>query len=428
MSPAAAEPATPSGPGRGPSATGGLAAVRAWWCEPRLTWWFVVLVAALLALRKPWALHTPQLHAEDGTIFLTQNDGWGAVAIVRPYMGYLLLLPRLIAWTASHVADVAWWPAIYNGAAFAIAVAMIARLASPRLAVPGKPWLALAFAFVAHTGEVFFTITNLHWLTAFFLLQHVLMARPATWRQRGVDLAILGLVGLTGPFSIVFLPLFAWRAWRDRHGDALAALLVVAACAGVQAWFVVTTGVRFDYQSLPFHPGMFFAVVGARLVTWSVLGAGGALALPVAALAAIGGGFVLALLVWALRPGPLRAVRAPIVAAFVLILASVVYRLRPDTWDMPNIVNGDRYFYVPRVLLAWLLIWEFNAAPQAIAWAARALCLVGALANLPHYVLPAPRDYHWAQRCEPIRRGVSADIPTLPEGWTLEYRGRPAPK
>jgi len=36
-------------------------------------------------------------------------------AFFEPYNGYLHLLPRLIAWFASHAADVAWWPAIYNG-------------------------------------------------------------------------------------------------------------------------------------------------------------------------------------------------------------------------------------------------------------------------------------------------------------------------
>ena len=96
----------------------------------------------------------------------------------RPYRGYLHLLPRVIAWIASHTADVVHWPAIYNGAALFVATALFARMASPRLHLPGKPWLVLAFVLAANTGEVFLNITNLHWLTAFFLLQQVLIARP----------------------------------------------------------------------------------------------------------------------------------------------------------------------------------------------------------------------------------------------------------
>src|SRR5688572_304731 len=104
-----------------------------WWRRPAVLAWMVVLTAALLALRKPWALHTPQLWAEDGSIFLTQDEQMGIRAWWLPYNGYLHLLPRLIAWIASHTADPAWWPAIYNGCAFALTVALFARLASPRV-------------------------------------------------------------------------------------------------------------------------------------------------------------------------------------------------------------------------------------------------------------------------------------------------------
>ena len=43
----------------------------------------------LLALRKPWALHTPQLWAEDGSIFLMQAEWHGVECLLIPYMGYL---------------------------------------------------------------------------------------------------------------------------------------------------------------------------------------------------------------------------------------------------------------------------------------------------------------------------------------------------
>ena len=99
-------------------------------------------------------------------------------------------------------------------------------------------------------------------------------------------------------------------------------------------------------------------------------------------------------------------------------------RMRPDTWETANLENGDRYFYIARVLLAWLLIWECDAGPRAVALTARALCLAGTLVNLPQFIQPAPPDYHWADNCDPIRRGTPANIPTLPEGWRIEYPGR----
>ncbi len=116
--------------------------------------------------------------------------------------------------------------------------------------------------------------------------------------------------------------------------------------------------------------------------------------------------------------------RAQILAAFVLIVVAGVYRTRPDTWASDNLDFGDRYFYIPRVLLGWLLIWEFDAVPRIAANIARLLCLATVFMHVSQYSLPAPKNYHWAEHVDPIRRGVPANIPILPEDWTLEYRGR----
>src|SRR3954470_24629315 len=194
----------------------------------RTVWW-CVLSAVLLFLRKPWALHTPQLWAEDGSIFLQQDDDMGVRALWEPYNGYLHMLPRLIAWTASHTADVAWWPAIYNGLAFALHVGVFARLASRRVELPFKPWLMLAFVVVVNTGEALINVTNLQWVTAFYLVLQLFIAPPTTTGQRISDLAIMLLVGLTGPFAILFFPLFAWRAFRQRTLDNFLVLGTITA-------------------------------------------------------------------------------------------------------------------------------------------------------------------------------------------------------
>ena len=407
--------------------TGGrLAGLRAWVREPRLTWWFLLPVAVLLFLRKPHALHTPQLYAEDGSIFLAFGDLLGLRAFLEPYMGYLHTLPRLIAWVASHTLDPAWWPAFYNWVSFLIWLAVIARTFSPRLALPGKPWLALAFFIGPQTGEVLFNITNLQWVTALLLVEQAIIAPPTTWRQRVGDLAIVALVGLTGPFIIALGPLFAWRWWRARNADNFALLVLATACAGVQAWLVWRTGPKFGYPA--FAPAQFFEILGQRLLVWPVLGDRIAIKLPPVWIGVLGLVPVVALLGWALRPHPRRHLRVPVVGAFLLMMAAMAYRSRPDTWNFDNLLFGDRYYYIPRVLLLWLLAWEFDATPRIVAWMARLLFIACALVHVKGYMLPSPPNYHWREHCEPIRRGVPANIPTLPEGWTLEYRGRPPAK
>ncbi len=397
--------------------------VAAWFDKPVLNGWVLAILAVLFALRKPWALHTPQLWAEDGSIFLTFNDLHGVHAFIEPYMGYLHTIPRIVAWLASHTTDPAWWPAFYNGGAFVISLAVIARTFSPRLDLPGKPWLALAFFLGPQTGEVFFNITNIQWFTGVLLIEQALLAPPANTRQRVADLLIVAVSGLTGPFIITFWPLLAWRWWRDRTGHSLAVLSVATACALTQGLFVILTGPTFEYP--PFNPGRFAEIMGQHLFTWSLVGDKLARTLPPAVIALGGILPTLAVLGLALRPSPRRSVRGVLVAAFVLIVVAMVYRTRTDTWDPNNLYFGGRYFYIPRLMLLWLLVLEFDAAPKAGRWLARAVALLIALVHLKGYSVTAMPDYHWAEHCDPIRRGVPADIPILPTDWTLEYRGRP---
>ena len=385
----------------------------------------MIAAAVLLFLRKPWALTHPQLWAEDGPIYLGAIDAWGAGGILVPHRGYLQLLPRLIAWVANLVADVAYAPAIYNGAAFLVAVGLFARIASARVQLPAKPWLILAFVLAAHTGDVWGNIANLHWLTSFFLIVQTFLARPNTPTQRIGDLLILAVMGLTGPFVVVFLPLLAWRWWRDRNADTLAALLTATACAAVQAYFIKTTGPRLAPPTHALNLELLFAVTGSRLVVWPLFGATVAASLPWPLLGAIGVGYIALLSGWALRRDARRPVRGQIVVAFVTIAGVCLWRMRPDTWAYPDLVNADRYFYIPRILLLWLLIWELDARPPGVAAAARTLALIGVTMQVLPFTAPTPPDYHWADYCDAIRRGEPARIPTLPEGYIFEYNGRP---
>lgn len=418
--PAPATPDLPPAP-----AYRAIAAVQAWYRDPKLSWWLLAGLAALLALRKPHALLTPQLWAEDGIVFLLEQDRFGAAALLAPYMGYLHTIPRLTAWVAAHLLDPAWWPAFYNGCAFAIWLAVIARTFSPRLPLPHKPWLALAFFLGPQTGEILFNITNAQWIAAFVLVQQAIIARPVGWRQRTSDLLLLALVGFTGPFVVALVPLLAWRLWCDRHRDNVLALTVASVAALTQAWFILRANITFEHQHASFHLFNALTALSRRLLIWPVLGERAAHDFAAGVIVSLGTVFAIALVGWVLRPHPRRLVRAQLLAAFALLLAAGFVRMRPDTWTADDLAFSDRYFFLPRVLLAWLIILEVDAAPKAVAWIARTIALLIAFMHLPHYTLPAPPNFHWADHCGPLRQGVPAKIPILPEGWILDYPGRP---
>lgn len=399
--------------------------LRAWWQDPHLNIGVLLALALILFLRKPHALLVPQLWAEDGSIFLNEQEFVGAGAALLPYMGYLHTLPRMIAWLGAQGLDPAGWPAFYNGVSFAIWGAVLARLFTSRFNLPGKPWLALAFVLVPHSGEVFFNVTNLQWITAFVLFQQTVIAAPRSRGEALGDFVILLVVALTGPFVIVFLPLFVWRWWRSRQTSDVLGLAVAALGAAIQAWFIVKTGPKFEFHAAAFQLWPAVVVVMRRLVVWPLFGRELALSFSPLLIGLGGSLSLLGALAWSLRPGPRRLLHAQIIAACLFVVFAAVYRTRPDTWAGDNFEFGDRYFYIPRVLLAWLLIAEFDARSKLIALSARLAGLAILTVHLANYSLPAPPNYHWAEHCAPIRQGVPANIPTLPEGWTLEYRGRP---
>lgn len=403
-------------------------AIRAWWQNPRLTWPVVAGFAALLVLRKPSALLQAQLWAEDGSIFLAQNDQLGARALIEPYQGYLHTLPRLIVWATSQLADPAWWPLLYNASAGAITLAIIGRMFSTRLDLPAKPALALALLLGAKTGEVLFNVTNLQFVAAAALLQLLLLRRPHSAIERSFDVLVLALVGLTGPFSLIFAPLFAWRWWRERHGDALAALLVVAGAAAVQGWLVLNGPRAGAELTGPFDFPKFVALSSSRLLAWPLLGESAVRHLSPRLIAAVGGALLLAVLLRVALRRPQRTARVQAAIALGLLLGAAAFRARFDLWEQEDFDSGERYFYLPRVLFFWLVAWEFDAASGPVRWMARGAFCVGLAAFSVNYVLPAPPNYHWSEHCDPIRRGVPANIPTLPEGWTLEYAGRSSPR
>jgi hypothetical protein len=171
---------------------------------------------------------------------------------------------------------------------------------------------------------------------------------------------------------------------------------------------------------------MFISVLGSRLVTWTFFGPGAVRALPVWAHAAVGIAFVATLAAIALRRHEERPMKVMLLGALGLMTAACAWRVRADLWQDDTLVNGDRYFHISRVLVAWLVILEMREACRATAWTARGLCALGVVLHLPHFVIPAPPNYRWSENCEPIRRGKPARINTLPEGWYIEYPGRPA--
>ena len=380
-------------------------------------WTLVAAVWFALRVRDGWV--TPHLWGEDGPIFLVPAliDPWGA--IWQAYAGYIHLLPRLLALSALAV-PLAWVPAVYAGLAFAVTVAAMAYAATARM--PSPYWCAapLAFALVPQNGEVVFTITNVQWITAACLALAAAVPPAQTRARRVLDLLVVVVSGLTGPFSILFLPAFALRAWVSR-GQAQAWLLFAAAAATAAVQLVVLSSADpFAAYQRPVWPGaaeIVYVIVGRMLGDWFGFGP---------SLQVRWGLFIAAGLAIALA-GPLSRSegRQPILILGLCasaVLAAAVLKFSGDVAGLLQLAPtgyGGRYHYPPAVLLAWALwiaAWDHRPVPRYAALLALALFVVN---GLTHGGRPPRADLLWADQ---VRRYEAGEIQALrihPEGLTI---------
>ncbi len=381
--------------------------------------------AALLILlgRRPDAFFHPQFWAED-FVFLLGAEKMGFASIVRPQAGYLHLLPRLIAWSARWF-DPALQPALFVGGWLVVALTVIYACLSPRHALPLKPWLAGAVLLVPHSGEVFFNPTNAQWVASLGILLTVIKTDPARRRDWLADLGMIFCAGLSGPFIIFAVPLFVLRAAQRKSTASRVLCGLALVLAATQAWFVWHDTPDREFTG-PFILVGLFANVCFRLpcnLFFGALVTGAVSKTVVIALGLSILGFI-GFAVWRTRPH--RTTLLGFCGFLTLLLASTTLRKRFDLWGYGDLANGDRYFYIPKVVLLWMVGVVF--ATQHVRWIKWAACalLVSTLAcNAPRFRFAPFTDYRWGSLCPDIRAGRQVEVRINP-GWKFRYvRGSP---
>lgn len=391
------------------------------WDNP-LAW--TAMAAAVLAARFPDWLRRPRLWAEDGNIFFLGATRDWHTDILKPYAGYLHLLPRTIAWIA-HPADPSLVPALYVYSALLLTLCVVARACSARLDMPLRPLVALAIVAVPGTGEVFLCPTNIQWIAALLFPLTLIMRDPETAGEWAADIILLAAAGLTGPFSVFACPCFLWRALSRRTAASWTVALVVVATAAAQGWQLWFHPVARDCPAGAFRPAGLLAVLSAH-IPLAFFGAQGwehaASETVVCLLGLVGFAAIGATLLIRDRRRSQRIQLAAFAAIFVLCTSA---KIRLDLWDYREVVNADRYFYIPKVIVLWLgasCLWRLRPAAVVVASLAAASLLAvdtsipfveGPLYVASHEERPY---YDWKPYVGPIRKGQEVVIRTSP-GW-----------
>lgn len=384
-----------------------------------LSAWSIALVClVILFVRKTDAFTKPQLWAEDGPVFFMTARQEGVRSLLRPYDGVLYLVQRAIAWIGNAV-PVREIPAFYNYAALLMNLAVLAFIARSRIPIAHRGLLALAVVCVPHSAEVWANLTNLHWLFGLGMLVLALQEDSKTFWGGVLEGTFLAVMCLTGPFVLLFFPLFVARAAFRRSGQSWVFLAIVTAGALCQlvcqlaAYRPEHVGGTFHVHD-PAWQSLWGNSLTGLLFVGPSLAAAEEFGVPLLMFSAL---LYTWLTVYAVKNGD-RACATFLFGVFS-ILAAVAYTYHGHPGYVAYPLNY-RYFYIPFVCTAWALIAVAEKSPpfRPVAGLLLALILVSALRDFRAEPL---RDEHWAEQSQLLGGSEPCQIPINPRGWRIYY-------
>ncbi len=386
----------------------------------QVPWWAVLLgCAVILVARSPGAFFHPQMWAEEG-IFYHQAYTMGAEAIFKELADYLHLVPRLTAALATSL-DPAYVPTVFMAVPFVLTLWVVSRTLCVRCPLPLPALCALAVVLVPDAGEVLLTTVNIQWVLAVGFILILVSEDPRNGFEYGHDIVALVLCGLTGPFSIVLAPLFAWRAITRRTTGSVVLAVVVAACALTQ-FIVIWHHPAGIPPNAKVEADAVVAVTGIRLAGSLFGGALLPKSLPLVAsvvltILSIAGTALLT--AW---PGGARKARVWLGIICALMLAAAIYRYRFMLPMLCTPGNGSRYFFAPQVIVLWLLIAAIGYG-KVFARLAIVLLVWSVAVNVPRYRSDTLPDQHWEKTAPKIRAGEEVTF-TINPGWNFTLPAR----
>ncbi len=381
-----------------------------------------VVAFVILVLRYPTALFAAEPLWEDGPIFYLRGFE-GLASLARPYQGYLHVGARMVAVVAAAIPP-ALAPLLMNTVTIATTAGVAAFIASDRLrtAVPDRRVrlaLAIGFVLMPAAQDLSWHLVYLQWSLAFFLLARVIADAPGR-RWVWLDRAAVAVAGLTGPFAILFAPLYLWR--RRQLG---AVTWIVVACAAIQL-AVLFISRRTPTGDMTLTDAI--AVFATRLLvepllgyqaTWLLSGAGipvvfaAAFVVVVATLLVVAGSVI---------PRPTLVVL--VYGAVVVAVAGIVRSADPASSLLAG-WGGGRYFLFGIGAIVAVVIASVAAGSP---WQRRAGLVLGGMLVIGvvlDFGIQAPPTLGWAHNSACIGGADPCVVPVFPGGdWDLHWPGR----
>lgn len=374
--------------------------------------------AAILLFRRPDAALNPSFWAEDGTNFFVDARKLGMASLLESFTNYPMLFIRMAAYGCSFLPDVIV-PAAYNSIAFLNHLAVIAYLFSYRVPLRWKPLLGLFSVLAPCLGnEALFNLTNSQWQSAQLLMLLIVSKDGISRGETSFDVALLFVLGLTGPFLVIFFPLLAARWWLRRTPSSALMLGLAIIPLLIQTWMVIFLppyGVRQTFTLDPANP-IWLGVFGDSIAGVIFMGLNAPLYLQNSIVMTALTFILYVILVWDGWRRKDAAQLALLYASVVVLLAASFYwRGHPDV-----VIRCSRYHYIQRVLFFWALVQSASQFDGPSLWLRTPLCILSGwalLAAIPGAQFVYTPLYSWPDASRLLNVKGDVVLPCLQPAW-----------
>ena len=390
----------------------------------RVTWPQLVIIGlVVLIARRPESLFAAEFTWEEANAFYVPTFFFDPVAqLTQTWGGTLQLVPRL-GYLALRAVPVLWAPLAENLLSFIAVLGVAVFVASDRLAsaVPDRRVrLALAASVLLLTAQrdVMGALMNVQWYGGLWLAVLPIASTPVTALGRWMERALIALVALTGPFSLLLAPVYLWRlrSRRQPHDIWLAAIVLLGGF--VQIFAILATGRAEVAEQRPAELAFvtfwlhatIVPVIGERL--GNAVGDSG---VPAAILFVGGATLVASLVLTAWRSLPAAAL--PLVYGGVVIgLSGIAVHAGANVWP-PGAY--ERYFLVAAVLVAVIVV----AGVVRRSRLAAALAVLLAIGIVSDFRLEAHPAQGWPEAYRCIGSPEPCVVPIWPSGYDVHWPG-----
>ena len=233
----------------------------------------IFLALAIIFIRMPIVFLHPAFWAEDGPLYfqLSYLDRWSSITTDRT-AGYLTFFQWLVGSFSTYF-PVSMAPAIFTAVATALTLVVVWLVTSPRLPLPAKPLLALTVVTIPAGYELLGALGNSQWIFPIGAFS-ILLMRPSKNRFVSfAEAAFVSIFSITGPFSLLLLPVCGLQIILGRDGSAgkLRMLIlsgIIAAGATIEGIYILRNLVAAltpDLESIPSSWQLWLVLPIARI-------------------------------------------------------------------------------------------------------------------------------------------------------------------